>query len=137
MAIQWMAGDTFTCLSTDTKSTLVPANTKALETDTDDTYKFNGTSWVLFDANDKTETLTNKTVSNDSNTFPYVGAYNAIIYKSGSLYKSKRGDGTLLASSTTLDAVVQAALDERGLILWPEAAAWLLPTLKRRSLDYP
>ena len=123
MAIQWIAGDIFTCLSGDTKSTLVPANTKAVETDTDDTYKFNGTSWVLFDANDKTETLTNKTVSNDSNTFPYVGAYNAIIYKSGSLYKSKRGDGTLLASSTTLDTVVQAALDERGLILWPEAAS--------------
>lgn len=48
MAIQWMAGDTFTCLSTDTKPTLVPANTKAIETDTDDTYKFSGTAWALF-----------------------------------------------------------------------------------------
>lgn len=47
MAIQWMAGDAFTCLSTDTKPTLVPAQTKAIETDTDDTYKFNGTSWAL------------------------------------------------------------------------------------------
>ena len=47
MAIQWMAGDAFTCLSTDIKPTLVPANTKAIETDTDDTYKFNGTSWAL------------------------------------------------------------------------------------------
>ena len=48
MAIQWISGDTFTCLSADTKPTLVPADTKAIETNTDDVYRFNGTSWVLF-----------------------------------------------------------------------------------------
>lgn len=130
MAIQWMAGDTFTCLSSDTKPTLIPANTKAIETDTDDTYKFNGTSWVLFSGGGgagaltatSTTTLTNKTISNDSNTFPYLGPYNAIIYKSGTVYKSKKSDGTLLASSTTLDGVVQAALDVAGTVLWPGAA---------------
>ena len=68
MAIQWISGDTFTCLSADTKPTLVPADTKAIETNTDDVYRFNGTSWVLFSANDKTETLTNKTISGASNT---------------------------------------------------------------------
>ncbi len=131
MAIQWMAGDSFTCLSTDTKPTLVPANTKAVETDTDDTYKFNGTSWALFSGAGgltatSTTTLTNKTISNDSNTFPYVGAYNAIIYKSGTVFKSKKGDGTLLASSTTLDTVVQTALDQRGLILWASSPDFVL-----------
>ena len=68
MAVQWISGDTFTCVSTDTKPTLVPADTKAIETNTDDVYRFNGTSWVLFSANDKTETLTNKTISGASNT---------------------------------------------------------------------
>ena len=68
MAIQWISGDTFTCVSGDTKPTLVPADTKAIETNTDDVYRFNGTSWVLFSANDKTETLTNKTISGASNT---------------------------------------------------------------------
>ena len=48
MAIQWISGDTFTCLSADTKPTLVPTDTKAIETNTDDVYRFNGTSWVLF-----------------------------------------------------------------------------------------
>ena len=69
MAIQWISGDTFTCVSTDTKPTLVPTDTKAIETNTDDLYRFNGTSWVLFSANDKIETLTNKTISGASNTF--------------------------------------------------------------------
>ena len=68
MAIQWISGDTFTCLSADTKPTLVPTDTKAIETNTDDVYRFNGTSWVLFSANDKTETLTNKTISGAANT---------------------------------------------------------------------
>ena len=71
MAIQWIAGDTFTCVSGDTKPTLVPAETKAIETNTDDVYRFNGTSWVLFAANDKTETLTNKTIG-DKVTFAKV-----------------------------------------------------------------
>ena len=69
-----------------------------------------------------TQTFTNKTMSNDSNTFAHVGAYNAIIYKSGSVYKAKKGDGTLIASSTTLDAVVQSALDLKGLIVWVAAS---------------
>ncbi len=73
-----------------------------------------------------TTTFTNKTMSNDSNTFPFVGAYNAIIYKSGTVYKSKKGDGTLLASSTTLDTVVQAALDQKGLILWASSPDFVL-----------
>jgi len=62
--------------------------------------------------------LTGKTISNDSNTLANVGGYNAIIYKAGSVYKSVKGDGTLLGSSTTLDAVVQAALDVKGIIVW-------------------
>jgi hypothetical protein len=68
MTIQWISGDTFTCVSTDTKPTLVPTDTKAIETNTDDVYRFNGTSWVLFSANDKTETLTNKSISGATNT---------------------------------------------------------------------
>ena len=68
MTIQWISGDTFTCLAADTKPTLVPTDTKAIETNTDDVYRFNGTSWVLFSANDKTETLTNKSISGATNT---------------------------------------------------------------------
>lgn len=69
MAIQWIAGDTFTYDPTDTKPTNVPVNTKAIENNTDDVYRFNGTSWVLYIANDKTEILTNKTLSGAANTF--------------------------------------------------------------------
>ena len=85
MVIQWIAGDTFTCVSGDTKPTNVPAETRAIETNTDDVYRFNGTSWVLYSANDKTETLTNKTISGANNILP-IGAYNQIVFKKGSTY---------------------------------------------------
>ena len=48
--------------------TNVPTHTKAFINNTDDVFRFNGTSWVLYIANDKTETLTNKTISGASNT---------------------------------------------------------------------
>ena len=112
-------------LSTDTKP--VPADTAVNaifeETDSHDTYINNGTAWVLFSANDKTETLTNKTLDHDSNSFIRVGSYDAIIYKSGTVYKSRKWDGTVLGSSTTLDSVVQAALDVTGHIVWLDAGA--------------
>jgi hypothetical protein len=109
----------YTALAADTKPTNAVVNAELWVTDTDDIFRYNGTSWVLLSADDKTETLSGKTISNDSNTFPFLGAYDAIIYKSGTTYKSKKYDGTLLASSTTLSGVVQAALDVTGLIVWP------------------
>jgi hypothetical protein len=46
MAIQWVGRD-IVCLSTDTKPTNVPVNTKAFETNTGATYRFNGTAWIV------------------------------------------------------------------------------------------
>jgi hypothetical protein len=46
MAIQWVGRD-IVCLSTDTKPTNVPVNTKAFETNTGATYRFNGTAWII------------------------------------------------------------------------------------------
>jgi parallel beta-helix repeat protein len=46
MAIQWVGRD-IVCLSTDTKPTNVPVNTKAFETNTGVTYRFNGTAWIV------------------------------------------------------------------------------------------
>jgi parallel beta-helix repeat protein len=46
LAIQWVGRD-IVCLSTDTKPTLVPVNTKAFETNTGVTYRFNGTAWIV------------------------------------------------------------------------------------------
>ena len=68
MAVTWVGRDIY-CAAADVASltTNVPANTKAY-VDNDDVYRFNGTSWVLFAANDKTETLTGKTISGSSNT---------------------------------------------------------------------
>ena len=124
MAIQWISGDTFTCLSGDTKPTLVPTDTKAIETNTDDVYRFNGTSWVLFVANDKTETLTNKTISGASNTFsaiPSTAMASAAggrtkVYKVGATYYAEKHDGTAISSSGTLETVLQAALNLGGLV---------------------
>ena len=134
MVIQWIPGDTFTCLSTDTKPTLVPANAKAIETDTDNTYKFNGTSWVLFSGAGgltatSTTTLSNKTISNDNNTLQNL-VYDAIIYKSGTVYKGKLYDGTEVfstTSGTTMQTGVQTVLDGGGLILWPSFGQYFQP----------
>lgn len=49
-------------LAADTKPTNAATNAELWVTDTDDIYRYNGTSWVLLVANDKTETLTNKTL---------------------------------------------------------------------------
>jgi hypothetical protein len=46
MAIQWVGRD-IVCLSTDTKPTNVPVNTKAFETNTGATYRFNGSAWII------------------------------------------------------------------------------------------
>ena len=111
MTIQWIAGDTFTCESTDTKPTNVPTHTKAVENNTDDIYRFNGTTWVLFIANDKTETLTNKTISGSANTVTVdvVNHYSWLVYKAGSNFKAKSGyTGAVPAGaiSTSLDTVL-------------------------------
>ena len=113
MAIQWIAGDTFTCVSGDTKPTLVPADTKAIETNTDDVYRFNGTSWLLYLANDKTETLTNKTIDTDVNTLklPFCSV---LVYKAGTTYKAKDMEsGATLGTTSTTDAslVINAAVN--------------------------
>ena len=113
MAIQWIAGDTFTCVSGDTKPTLVPTDTKAIETNTDDIYRFNGTSWVLYLANDKTETLTNKTIDSDVNTLK-LPLSSVLVYKAGTTYKAKDMEsGTTLATTSTTDAavVINAAIN--------------------------
>ena len=117
MAIQWIAGDTFTCVSGDTKPTLVPTDTKAIETNTDDVYRFNGTSWVLFSANDKTETLTNKTFSGSVNTISNIpvsaidaqNAYSYIVYKEGSTYYAKSKSHTNLSNADFV-TLIQAAI---------------------------
>lgn len=113
MAIQWISGDTFTCVSGDTKPTLVPTDTKAIETNTDDIYRFNGTSWVLYLANDKTETLTNKTIDSDVNTVK-LPLCSVMVYKAGTTYKAKDMEsGTTLATTSTTDAsvVINAAIN--------------------------
>lgn len=124
MTVKPLGNGTYIGLSSDTKPVAANTAINAIfqETDTHDTYINNGTAWLLFSADNKTETLTNKTMHNDSNTLPYVGGWDSVIYKSGSTYKSKKMDGTLLASSTTLDGVVQAALDLKGRICWMRAA---------------
>lgn len=127
MAVEWKGANFLTCLSTDTKplATLVPLNTRAYETNTDDIYRSDGTSWVALIANDKTETVTNKTFDHISNASPHIGSANyTVLYDnliSGtSKYRLRNNQtGVIDAQGTTLDAVVPTALTamESGLIL--------------------
>lgn len=55
-------------VAADTKPTTYATNTLFVETDTAKTWTWNGTSWVEYQGNDKTETLTNKTIAGGSNT---------------------------------------------------------------------
>ena len=111
MTIQWISGDSFTCVSTDTKPVLVPVDTKAIETNTEDIWRFNGTSWVLFSANDKTESLTNKTIDFDLNTIANKFNVSYVVYKSGAVYKARdMVAGTTLSSDSNPAVVLQAAI---------------------------
>jgi hypothetical protein len=123
MTVQHKGNQDYTGLSSDTKptATLTAVNAIFTETDTNNEYINNGTAWVLYDAASKTETLSNKTIDNDSNSLINIG-YNVVIYKSGSTYKAKSAAGATLASSTTLNGVVQTALDNKGTIWWPAAS---------------
>jgi hypothetical protein len=123
MTVQHKGNQDYTGLSTDTKptATLTAVNAIFTETDTNNEYINTGTAWVLYDAASKTETLTNKIISNDSNTLQNL-VYDAIIYKTGTTYKGKLYDGTQVFSSTSATDMVtgiQTILDAGGLIFWP------------------
>jgi hypothetical protein len=66
MAVKYLGDGRYMGLAADTKPTNAATNAEIWVTDTDDIYRYNGTSWVLLRADDKTETLTNKTVDIDS-----------------------------------------------------------------------
>lgn len=62
-----------------------------------------------------TATLTNKTIDIINNTLA-LRMYAVIVTKVGSTYYAIKGDGTVLSSSTTCETVIQAALDNKGLV---------------------
>jgi hypothetical protein len=68
MVVKYLGDGKYMALAVDTKPTNAATNAEIWITDTDDIYRYNGTSWVLLVANDKTETLTNKTISGAANT---------------------------------------------------------------------
>jgi hypothetical protein len=62
MTIKYLAGNVITGLSSDTKPTNVVSPSYFYETDTHDDFVYNGSSWVKWIADDKTEILQNKTI---------------------------------------------------------------------------
>lgn len=72
MAIKYLAGNVLEGLSTDTKPTTVPAQSRFRETDTLVDWKFDGTDWFemtgCFNPN-TSESFTNKNLSDSTNTF--------------------------------------------------------------------
>jgi hypothetical protein len=105
-------------LAADTKPTNAATNAEIWVTDTDDIYRYNGTSWVLLVANDKTETLTNKTISGTANTLTNISA------------SAITGNYTGLSTDTKPTTAVPAnsqftETDTRRVFHWT-GAAWIL-----------
>src|SRR4029434_25452 len=101
MAVKYLGDGKYTALAADTKPTNAATNAEIWVTDADHIYRYNGSAWVLFVANDKTETLTNKTISELTNSVGVVQPYTWIVYQAGSVYKAKSGITALTPYSGT------------------------------------
>ena len=118
MAIVWVGKD-IECDAADVASlpTNVPTHTKAFVNNTDDVMRFNGTSWVLYIANDKTETLTNKTIVGPTNLIQssFIGPERWYIYRTGTgttgpYYALNKRTGAVVYTGSSLDAVLDSVL---------------------------
>jgi hypothetical protein len=119
MAVKYLGDGKYMALAADTKPTNAATNAEIWVTDTDDIYRYNGTSWVLLVANDKTETLTNKTISaaNNTITIPDSGPARWFIYRIGTTstgpYKAlNKKTGEVEYSGSSLDAVLDPVLTD-------------------------
>ena len=116
MTVKHKGNQEYEGLSTDTKPVAsdTAVNATFAETDTGKLYRNNGTTWVLFSANDKTEAVTNKTIDQDLNTIKTLPGppYKYVILKVGTTYKCKDiATGLYPSTSATFNTVLQYALD--------------------------
>jgi hypothetical protein len=120
MAISYLAANILQGLSSDTKPTNVPAGSRFYETDTFDDYKFDGANWALmtgcFNPN-AAETLTNKNLTDSTNTFrTWV---NADINASAAIAYSKLNLGTSIVNAdvSTSAAIAWSKISKTGSII--------------------
>ena len=108
MALKYYAGDRITGSNSDRTgltTTNVLAGTSFLETDTNDVYHWDGSSWDLVAGNSIAETLTNKTISGSSNTLSNIanGSLSNSAITIGGTSTSLGGTITALTALTDLD----------------------------------
>jgi hypothetical protein len=138
MAVKYLGDGKYMALAADTKPTNAATNAEVWVTDTDDIYRYNGTSWVLLVANDKAETLTNKTFETLDNTFKHQGGYDHVVIYDNTLsgvnkYRLRNmKTGAIDATGTSLDAVVGTALTQ-----YDTPAVWETPIPKGGHLYLP
>ena len=100
MAIKYYAGNSLTGISGDTKPTTLPTGSTFLETNTDDLYMWDGSSWNIVAGNTVAQTLSSKTFSDHitiaeiSTPSTPASGYGAIYFKSDNKLYFKNDAGT-------------------------------------------